>query len=107
MLYQIKVYELCNGSILFDNWLDASIRSRILVAVKKLELGNFSRAEKGSPNVDELKLDFGPGYRIYYAKIGKAILLILSGGSKKRQQKDIDNAQAFYDDYKERMKHGR
>jgi len=52
----------------------------------------------------ELRIDYGPGYRVYYAKVGNALVLLLTGGSKKRQQSDIEQAKAWLADYRERYR---
>jgi putative addiction module killer protein len=67
-------------------------------------VGSFSNAKGLSAGVYEYKLDFGPGYRIYFGKDGEVLVILLGGGTKKRQQKDIDNAIARWHDYKSRKK---
>jgi putative addiction module killer protein len=56
--------------------------------------------------VYELKIDYGPGYRVYYALDGKAVVLLLLGGDKSTQEKDIVQAKTYWTDYKRRIKHG-
>ncbi len=99
---------ICLDSIIpFERWfntLDSYAAAKITTAVKKMELGNFSNAESIGDGASEYKLDFGPGYRIYFARDGKEIILLLLGGTKKRQQKDIDTAKMYWQDYKKRKK---
>jgi len=82
----------------FDN-LNAEAAAKVTTAVTRISLGNFSNVEGvGS----EYKLDFGPGYRIYFGKDGETLVILLGGGTKKRQQRDINAAVANWQDYKRR-----
>jgi putative addiction module killer protein len=85
--------------------LDPAVRARVLVSVFRLASGNFS-ACKGAGGIFELRLDFGPGYRIYFGKDGEFVVLLLGGGTKKRQQKDIEDARLLWKQYK-RQKTGK
>ncbi len=69
------------------------------LAVFRLASGNFSSA-KGVGGIFELRLDFGPGYRVYFARDGEAIIVLLGGGSKKRQSQDIEEAKLLWAEYK-------
>lgn len=105
-----SLYETSNGKIPFDEWLetlDFKDSNLVLVRVSRLMLGNTSNCEPVGGSVHEIKMDYGPGYRIYFANIGTNKILILSGGSKKGQQKDIDKAIGYLKDHKMRMKHGK
>jgi putative addiction module killer protein len=75
---------------------------RIATALTRISLGNFSNVEGVGSGVFEYKLDFGPGYRIYFGKDGRALVILLVGGSKKRQQRDMNTAPANWQDYKRR-----
>ncbi|GAB1388799.1 MAG: addiction module protein [Rubrivivax sp.] len=92
------VYELLKSST-FDAWLrrlrDREAKARIEVRVRRLALGNpgESRALKGG--IHELKVDHGPGYRVYYTFRGKALILLLCGGDKSTQSRDIALASAI------------
>ncbi len=85
----------------FDN-LNAEAAAKIATAVTRISLGNFSNVEGVGSGVLEYKLDFGPGYRIYFGKDGEALVILLGGGTKKRQQRDINTALASWQDYKRR-----
>jgi putative addiction module killer protein len=85
----------------FDN-LNAGAAAKIATAVTRISLGNFSNVEGVGSGVLEYKLDFGPGYRIYFGKDGEALVILLGGGTKKRQQRDINTALACWQDYKRR-----
>jgi putative addiction module killer protein len=74
----------------------------VATAVTRISLGNFSSVEGVGAGVFEYKLDFGPGYRIYFGKDGETLIILLGGGTKKRQQRDINAALASWQDYKRR-----
>ena len=69
-----------------------------------MEHGNFSKAKGVGAGVSEYKIDFGPGYRIYFGRDGDTLVILLGGGTKKRQNKDIQSAQVCWADYKQRKK---
>jgi putative addiction module killer protein len=85
----------------FEN-LNAQAAAKITTAVTRISLGNFSSVESIGSGVFEYKLDFGPGYRIYFGKDGEALVILLGGGTKRRQQRDINAALANWRDYKRR-----
>ncbi|MGB8414652.1 MAG: type II toxin-antitoxin system RelE/ParE family toxin [Candidatus Binatus sp.] len=85
----------------FDS-LNAEAAAKVTTAVTRLSLGNFSNVEGVGSGVFEYKLDFGPGYRIYFGKDGEALVILLGGGTKRRQQRDISAALANWQDYKRR-----
>src|ERR1700687_784956 len=85
----------------FDN-LNAEAAAKITTAVTRISLGNFSNVEGVGSGVFEYKLDFGPGYRIYCGKDGEELVILLGGGAKKRQQRNINAALANWRDYKRR-----
>lgn len=71
-------------------------QARVVVSLDRLEQGSFSAAKGVAAGVFELRLDFGPGYRIYFGKDGDTPVILLGGGTKKRQQADIELAQALW-----------
>ncbi len=76
----------------FAEWfdgLDAVTAARVDRYIRRLEAGNFGAAKPLREGVFELRLDFGPGYRVYYGREGKTIIILLGGGSKRRQDADI------------------
>ncbi len=77
-----------------DTLKDRTGRARILVRVDRLIQGNPGQHRELPDGVSELKIDFGPGYRVYYAQRGSRLLILLAGGDKSTQQKDI--AKAIY-----------
>lgn len=80
--------------------LDASVRARIEISLVRLRQGNVSAIKGVGEGVLELRLDFGPGYRIYLARDGDHYMILLGGGSKSRQANDISLAKARWKDYK-------
>jgi putative addiction module killer protein len=93
----------------FERWLerlDDSTQARITVALDRVERGNLSAAKGVGTGVFELRLDFGPGYRVYFGKDGDTLVILLGGGTKKRQQADIVAAQALWQEYKKRKREG-
>lgn len=88
----------------FSNWLkrlkDAAARARILVRIQRLSLtGNFGDAKSVGDGVFEMRIDYGPGYRLYYALRGNELVLLLVGGDKSSQQKDIAKAKKLNQEY--------
>jgi putative addiction module killer protein len=75
-----------------------------VTAILRVEQGNFSAAKSVGSGVHELRLDFGPGYRVYFGKDGERVVILLGGGTKKRQQVDISAAHALWTDYKKRKR---
>ena len=100
----IKVVEyLQNGVSVFESWfssLDAQAAAKVTIALYRLEQGNFSNVKSAGQGVSEFRIDFGPGYRIYFGREGNTLVILLGGGSKKTQGKDIRNAQLLWAQYK-------
>lgn len=84
---------------LFANWLrklrDEQARARIQIRIRRLSLGNFGDVKPVGEGVSELRIDYGPGYRVYLMQQGNQLVLLLAGGSKKTQQADIAKAKAL------------
>jgi putative addiction module killer protein len=100
---ELLEYVTAAGASPFALWrkkLDPIARARVTVAVLKMELGNFSAAKSVGGGVSELRLDFGPGYRIYFGRDGERFVVLLGGGTKKRQKADIEAAQQLWRAYK-------
>ncbi len=98
-------YETVSGKQPFEEWLqglDSSERAFIRTRIDRVRMGNFGNCEPIKKGVSELKLDRGPGYRIYFSKIGKTIVLLLVGGIKRTQERDIEKAVRYWQDFKER-----
>ena len=76
----------------FQALRDANAKHRILARITRLELGNYGDVKSVGGGVSELRIDYGPGYRLYLTKVGNTIVLLLCGGTKKSQSRDIAKA---------------
>jgi len=107
--YAIEIYVTRRGSVPFEGWLlrlrDARARARIRARLARVRLGNLGDAHAVSGSIWELRIDYGPGYRVYYAQSGPATLLLLCGGDKTAQAADIQQAQTYWTEYQERRQH--
>ncbi len=89
----------------FDS-LSAAAAAKVTIAKTRLAQGNFSNVKGVGGGVFEYKIDFGPGYRVYFGKDGERLVILLGGGAKKRQRQHIAAALARWQDYKLRKKRG-
>jgi putative addiction module killer protein len=97
-------YELRKTDF-FDRWMaglkDRSVKIKILARLDRVENGNFGDHKQIDKNLFELRFFFGPGYRIYYTIKGNTIVILLTGGNKTTQAKDIKKAAALLNDLEE------
>ncbi len=103
---RVLEYIKIDGSNPYKDWfdgLDAQAAAKISVAKVKLELGNTSNI-KWFEGIGEYKINWGPGYRIYLAQDGKNLIVLFGGGTKKKQQADIERAKELFKEYKTRKK---
>ena len=102
---EIQIYRLPNGRRPFTEWLesirDLRTRRQIRSRLTQLEYGNFGDYKSIGGGVFELRLHFGTGYRIYFGQVGDTIVLLLCGGDKSSQVRDIEQAKAYWVEYKE------
>jgi putative addiction module killer protein len=82
-------------------------RARVAVAIAKLEQGTLSNVRPVGAGVLEFRIDFGPGYRVCFGRYGDVLVIVLTGGTKKRQQRDIDAAIVLWDSDKRRKRANR
>jgi putative addiction module killer protein len=97
-------YYVAGGQTPFADWfadLDAAARAKVTRALVRLEQGNFSNVKSVGEGVLEFRIDYGPGYRVYFGRDGETLVVLLTGGTKKRQQRDIEAAYAYWQDYKQ------
>ncbi len=87
----------------FDG-LNAPAAAKVVIAVIRMGHGNLSDIKGVGAGVHECRIDFGPGYRVYFGRDGDRLVILLGGGTKKRQQGDISRAQALWRDYKARKR---
>jgi putative addiction module killer protein len=102
-MLEIRYYVTGSGRQPFAEWfaqLEAVSRAKVTLAIARLEQGNTSNVKTVGEGVLEYRIDFGPGYRVYFGRDGKTLLILLTGGTKKRQQNDIDDAHTYWQDYK-------
>lgn len=106
MMYRLKHYVNSSGDDLFGAWLDSIFdirtRSRIAARLLRLNNGNFGDCKPVGEGVWELRVDTGPGYRIYYAIDNGKVILLCEGGDKRTQRSDIKRAIVRWQDWKER-----
>lgn len=104
--YEVEEFEI-EGRSPFGSWfsdLDAIAAAKVTVSITRLQEGNHSNVKYIGSGVAEYKIDFGPGYRIYFGKDGSKLIILLCGGDKKTQSKDIKKAKKYWQDYKSRKK---
>jgi len=101
--YQLEYYQQENGSVPFREWLhglrDQMAVARIRARLTRVKAGNFGTIRAVGDGVTELKVDHGPGYRLYYAMVGKTVVLLLIGGDKSTQDRDIKTAKSYWREY--------
>ena len=98
--YHLEYYLEDNGSAPFSEWLsnlrDRNAHARISARLNRVKLDNFGVVKALGDGVNELKIDYGPGYRLYYAMNGKTVVLLLIGGDKSTQSQDIKTAKSYW-----------
>lgn len=98
--YRLEYYLEDDGSAPFTEWLshlrDRDAHARISARLNRIKLGNFGIIKALGDGVIELKIDYGPGYRVYYAMNGKTVVLLLIGGDKTTQTRDVKVAKAYW-----------
>lgn len=108
-MVEIRQYVDRQGRTPFLKWLDAlndEAQARVSIALERLECGNFSSIKSIGAGVQELRINFGPGYRIYFGWDGEQLVILLAGGSKKGQQTDIETAKSLWQEFKARKREG-
>ena len=108
----VEIYETSNGKRPFEEWIkdirEVYTRAKILTRIDRLKVGNFGDCKTLQDGVCELRIHYGPGIRIYYGKIGNKLVLLLCGGDKGSQEKDIGKAKEYLKDFQSREKnHGK
>ncbi|MCY4362019.1 MAG: type II toxin-antitoxin system RelE/ParE family toxin [Gammaproteobacteria bacterium] len=103
-MVRVVHYVSEDGKDYFDIWfrsLSLQARSRIQTRIDRVEIGNFGDCKSVGRGVFELRIDFGPGYRLYFGRDGDDLVIVLGGGTKKRQSRDIAQAQIHWDTYRQ------
>lgn len=110
MINTINEYTDAKGKSPYADWLeglrDKRAKAKILMQVDKMELGLLGDVEPIGDGLSELRIHYGPGYRVYYGKEGQQVFLLLCGGDKSTQPKDIKKAKEYWQDHKRRYKNG-
>lgn len=103
----IRRYRTDDGRELVTEWFehlkDRQAKAKIHARILRLAVGNFGDCKPLRGGVSELRVDFGPGYRVYYGMVGKTVILLLCGGDKGSQDADIIRAVTLLDDFKRRV----
>ena len=103
MPVRVTQYIGTNGRNRFDDWfrrLEPQTRARIQTRIDRIELGNFGDYRSVGQGVCEFRIHLGPGYRVYFGREGHELVVLLGGGSKHRQTRDVARAQADWQAYK-------
>ena len=97
------LYRLQSGRCPFEEWLESMRdrvgRAKIRARIARVRVGNLGKCEPVGAGLFELKIDFGPGYRVYFGEVGETIVILLCGGDKSTQTKDIKEAHDYWADY--------
>ncbi len=107
MTIAVQEYLTADGVSPFTRWfatLNARAALKVRTAIAGMEGGNLSDAKSVGAGVFERRIDFGPGYRVYFGRDGRDLVILLGGGSKKRQRNDIAAARGFWTDHKARKR---
>ena len=103
---EIRVYMNSSGKCPFEEWLgslkDSKARMRVRARIARLEVGNFGDCKGLRDGVQEIRIDYGPGYRVYLSRQGKVIVLLLCGSDKSEQDRAIEKAIDYLKDWKRR-----
>jgi putative addiction module killer protein len=103
----VREYLAADGSSPYVKWfnaLNAPAAAKVAIAITRMAQGNLSNAKSVGGGIQEYRIDFGPGYRIYFGRDGERLVILLGGGTKKRQRDDVRRAQNLWADYKQRKK---
>ena len=106
-MIELRYYLGSDGESPFEDWfsgLDAAAAAKVSVVLARVEQGNLSNVKGVGEGVLEYRLDWGPGYRVYFGRDGDVLVILLTGGTKTRQQRDIETAKALWADYKRRQR---
>jgi len=106
-MVEVVEYENEEGNHPFSEWfmgLDTTAALKVRTAIARMEHGNFGDVKPVGEGVSERRIDFGPGYRLYFGKDGETLVILLGGGTKKRQDRDVEAAKKHWRMYKARKR---
>jgi putative addiction module killer protein len=101
-MFELRYYVDIDKASPFEQWfsdLDAAAAAKVSVALARLEQGAMSNVKGVGDGVREFRIDWGPGYRVYFGRDGQALIVLLTGGAKHRQRRDIEVAKAHWANY--------
>ena len=105
-MFTVEYFVAVDGVVPVDRWLDGladkEAVARIVTRIERMKRGVFGDCKPLRDSVWELRIDHGPGYRLYYSMVGKTVVLLLCGGDKRKQAADIERAVLNLQDYKQR-----
>jgi putative addiction module killer protein len=107
---EVRTFIDALGRRPFATWLDGlsgAAHARVETALARMEFGNLSNVRSVGFGVSEYRIDFGPGYRLYFGRDGDSLIILLAGGTKRRQQRDIEAARALWQEYRQRKRRER
>jgi len=108
-MIELVLYVTEEGKVPFEDWfnkLDTAAALKVRTALARIETGNLGDVKPVGQGVSERRITFGPGYRVYFGQDGDKLVILLCGGTKKRQSKDIEKAKVSWGDYKSRKQKG-
>lgn len=104
MIYELSIYKPHTGKAPFEKWLtslkDKKTKQIIQARIDRAVFGNLGDIKGLGEDVFEFRIDYGPGFRVYFSIQGQKILLLLVGGDKRTQSKDIEKAKSYLEDWK-------
>jgi putative addiction module killer protein len=99
---ELEIYKTADGRAPFSEWMDLETEpalGKVMARLKRVQLGNLGDHRGVGEGVYELRIDFGSGYRVYFGEDGKRLIVLLIGGTKKTQTRDIETAKRYWSDY--------
>ena len=106
-MIEVREYIAADGSCPYAKWfnsINAEAAAMVAIATTRISQGNLSNIKSLGAGLHEYRIDFGPGYRIYFGRDGQQLIILLGGGTKKRQQNDIESALDLWKEYKSRKR---
>ena len=101
---EIVAFRASDGQVPFEKWLDElndqRAIARVLARLARVRLGNLGDCKPVGEGVSELRVDYGPGYRVYFGQKGQTLVVLLCGGNKRTQDRDILLAKQYWHEYK-------
>ena len=102
---EVVAFRARDGRVPFEEWLDdlkdKRAVARVLARLARVRLGNLGDCKPVGDGVSELRVDYGPGYRVYFGQKGRTLVVLLCGGDKRTQDRDIRLARQFWQEFKE------